>query len=84
MENFLKTLGVVVLFIVAVLVLLSFTQSDFVQRIRFQTYSNCVGELSTSMSYSADLDPDAFDYYQKVGGPENAAEIRCKHLFDVY
>jgi hypothetical protein len=36
------------------------------------------------MSYSADLDPDAFDYYQKVGGPENAAEIRCKHLFDVY
>lgn len=60
------------------------TQSDFVQRMRFQTYSNCVNELEASMSYSSDLDPNAFEYYDKVGGPENAARLRCKQLFDVY
>jgi uncharacterized membrane protein len=81
--GFLKLIGIFALAIITILVLLSFTTSDFVQRIKHQTYSNCVNDLTSSMSYSADIDPNAFEYYEKVGGPQNAAKIRCRQLFDV-
>lgn len=83
MSDFLRTVIIIVVMIVTALLLISFTQSDFMQRMRFQTHSNCVIELSISMSRSADSDYSAYEYYEQVGGPDNAAEIRCSQLFDV-
>ena len=83
MIDLLKVLGKIALFILAILLLSSLVTSDFAQRIRHLTYRNCVEKLSSEMMYSADNDPNAFDYYDKVGGPENAARLRCEQLFDV-
>lgn len=83
-SDFLRTVIIIVVMIVTALVPISFTQSDFIQRIRFQTHSNCVIELSSSMNRSADSDYSAYEYYGQVGGPGKAAEIRCSQLFDVH
>jgi hypothetical protein len=69
------------------LILMALINSDFIQRLKHQTYGNCVKKLSTEYALPIvvhDEQGAIIEYEEsEIIDPEAAAERRCAQLFEV-